>query len=491
MSKSISVSRRRFLACAGTGAVGLLAVGNGFAQAQAKQSKPNFIFILSDDQDWSGLSVQMHPEIPGSKSDFYRTPNLETLAGQGMRFSNAYAPAPVCSPTRVSIQTGKSPAQLHWTKASPDVTAADDYRLIPPTSEKNIPKEEITIAEMLKGAGYTTAHFGKWHLGGGGPGDHGYDVHDGNTSNKDAAPFVDPNPVDIFGMSGRANALMEACVREGKSFFIQLSYHALHYPENSLKITQESYRHRAPGKMHKDVERAAMTENLDTGVGMIMKQVEALGIADNTYIIYMSDNGAGGGGAGVRPLHGGKGSLWEGGIRVPLIIRGPGVKANSFCDVPVVGYDLFPTLCSLGKVSARFPHDVEGGNISPLFVDGKGEVKRVNEALAFHFPHYQGADGPHSSIRLGDFKLIKFYETGALKLFNIAQDIGEQNDRAQAMPEKVAELHARLEQYLKTVDAGLPTLNPNYGAAGVPLSKRDATAKGRKGASQNRKESED
>ena len=467
--KNVFMNRRTFV---GISAVGLLSARNACAQNTNPTRKPNFVFLLSDDQDWTGTSAQMHPEIANSKSDFYRTPNLEVLASEGMRFSSAYAPAPVCSPTRVSIQTGKSPAQLHWCKAAPVMTAADGYKLVPPSSAKNIPIKEVTIAEMLKSAGYTTAHFGKWHLGGDGPGAHGYDVHDGNTSNKDAAPFTDPNPVDIFGMSKRANCFMEESVKGGRPFYVQLSYHALHYPENSLKSTQEAYRQRMPGKMHKDVERAAMTENLDTSVGLLMKQVEALGIADTTYVIYMSDNGAGGR-SPLRPLRGGKGSLWEGGIRVPLIIRGPGVKANAFCDVPVVGYDLFPTLCALGGVDTPLPDSVEGGNIAPLFAEGKGTVKRPNEALVFHFPHYQSGDGPHSSIRLGDFKLILFYETGELRLFSLANDVGEQHNLAKEMPDKVTDLHERLQQYLKAINAGLPVPNTDYDPVKAQTSARN------------------
>lgn len=475
-----SVSRRDFLIYANAGAMGLPTAVPCLAQRTPKQSRPNCVFILSDDQDWTGLSVQMHPALANSMSDFFRTPNLEILARQGMRFSSAYAPAPVCSPTRISLQTGKSPAQLHWTKAAPVVTARDGYKLIPPRDNKSISTRETTIAETLKAAGYATAHFGKWHLRGRGPGAHGYDVHDGDTDNGDAAPFTDPNPVDIFGMSQRANAFMEESVNAGKPFYIQLSHHALHYPENALKSTQEAYRQREPGMKQRAIERAAITENLDSGVGMVMKQIEALGIADNTYLIYMSDNGAGGGRSRVRPLSGGKGSLWEGGIRVPLIIRGPGVKANTFCDVPVVGYDLFPTFFTLAGVQTPLSNGVEGGDIAPLFAEGRGDVQRPQEGLVFHFPHYQSDDGPHSAIRLGDFKLMEFYETGELRLFNLAMDIGERNDLAKEMPERTADLHARLQRHLEAVKAQMPEPNPNYDPNKAPATARDRGKRGGK-----------
>ena len=427
--------------------------------AAAEKSALNFVFMLSDDQGWNGLSVAMHPDIAGSKSNFYQTPNLEKLAGQGMRFSNAYAPASVCSPTRASLQTGKSPAQLRWTKASPIVTAEDGYKLIPPMHGKELPTDETTIAELLKEAGYATAHYGKWHLGGRGPERHGYDESDGDTGNQDAAPFTDPNPVDVYGMSERAVDFMEKNTKAGKPFFIQLSYHALHYPENALKDTLKKYTRLASGRNEKDIQRAAITENLDTGVGMIIDGIEKLGIAKNTYAIYMSDNGAGG---GRGSLSGGKGSVWEGGIRVPLIIRGPGVPENSFCHRRVVGYDLFPTFCELAGVTRPLPDGMEGGSIVSLLSGSDQPVKRPREELVFHFPHYQSDDGPHTAILLGDFKLLRFYETGEQKLFDLSQDIGERHDLSKEMPERVDELTGRLDRYLKEIGAALPVPNPKY-----------------------------
>ena len=454
------MKRREFLGVVGAGVCGM-AVTNAFGQVTSNRPKqPNFIFMVSDDQGWDGLSVQMHDAIAGSKSDFYQTPNLENLAQQGMRFSAAYSPAPVCAPTRCSFQTGKSPAQNHWTKASPIMTATDGYKLIPPMHGKNLSSDEITIAEMLKQAGYTTAHYGKWHLGGGGPDNHGYDVHDGNTGNGDAARHVDPNPVDIFGMSRRANAFMKENAEASKPFFIQLSYYALHYPQNALASTRQAYEKRLRRRSYREINRAAITEDLDTGVGMIMDQVEKLGIGDHTYLIYMSDNGASGRSRGV--LRGSKGSLWEGGIRVPLIIRGPGIEPDTFCHERVVGFDLFPSLCELGGVSQPLPTGIEGGSITSLLSGGKGVVERPQEELVFHFPHYQSGDGPHSAIMLDDYKLIKFYETDKLHLFDLSKDIGEENDLAGGKPEVVEKLHDQLNAYLASVDAQMPQPNPYY-----------------------------
>lgn len=439
--------------------------------------QPNFIFMLSDDQGWNGLSVPMHPDVAGSKGDIFHTPNLEKLAAQGMRFSSAYAPASVCSPTRISIQTGKSPAQLHWTKAAP---AVQGRKLIEPRLIKDLSKDEVTIGELLKRAGYATAHYGKWHISGGGPGAHGYDEHDGDTGNENAFKFTDPNPVDIFGMAGRAAKFMEKSKRENKPFYIQLSWNALHAAELANKATLAKYEKLATNNS-KQAATAAITEDLDSGVGKVLEAVDNLGLSENTYIIYMSDNGSGGGGR-RGGLSGGKGSVWEGGIRVPLIVRGPKVTANSWCHVPVVGYDLLPTLWALAGVPAKgLPKDIEGGDITSLLHNsGEGVVKRPREELVFHFPHYQSDDGPHSSIRVGNLKLIHFYESDHVALFDLAKDIGERNDLAQQMPKDAQEMKRRLDQYLTAINAQLPTPNPNFDPS-QPVAPRKGGKNGKQG----------
>jgi arylsulfatase A len=454
------------------------------AYGDSPAGKPNFVLMLSDDQGWDGLSVAMHPDVEGSRSRIVETPHLERLAGQGMRFSNAYAPAPVCSPTRISLQTGKSPAQLHWTKAAPAMRASDGYKLVPPATLRTLPADTVTIAMLLKTAGYATAHYGKWHLGGGGPGNFGYDAHDGDTGNEDAAKFVDPNPVDIFGMSERANAFMAECRDAGRPFFIQLSYHALHYSENALKVTIDKYRQRTAGGNERTVTRAAMAENLDAGVGMVLSQIDALKLTDNTYVIYMSDNGAGGSGARAQGgLSGGKGALAEGGIRVPFIVRGPGIPEDSWCHVPINGYDLLPTFCELAGVNTTLPQGIEGGSIVPLLSSGQGEVTRPVPGLLFHFPHYQGNNTPQSALRLGDYKVLKFYESGAVQLFDVARDPGEQKDLASVLPDKTRELSSLLERRLAEVGAGVPVANPQYDPAKAPSGRasQQAGEAGRRG----------
>ncbi len=445
--------------------------------ASAKAAdRPNIVFMMSDDQAWNGLSVPMHPHLHWSKSSIVETPNLEKLAAQGMRFSAAYAPASVCAPTRISLQTGKSPAALHWTKASGSVTAEDGYKMIGPRNVRQIDQNETTIAELLRDAGYATAHYGKWHISGGGPSANGYDEGDGDIGNEYAHQYDDPNPADIFGMVERSIAFMEKNKKADKPFFIQMSWHALHAPQNAIGATLAKYAQKMGSRVdEKRVGSAAIAENLDTGVGMVVDAVDRLGLTDNTFVIYMSDNGSGGGGGpktgkqrGGRQsgLAGGKGGVWEGGIRSPMIIRGPGIPANSWCHERVVGYDFYPTYCEwAGIPDSKIPENIEGGSIVGLLDDGHGTVKRPREELVFHFPHYQGGDGPHSALFLGNHKLMKFYEDNRLALFDIAADISEQNDLSQQMPQKVKELDHLLVTYLNEVDAQMAVPNLEYDPA--------------------------
>ncbi|MFO0824599.1 MAG: sulfatase, partial [Gemmataceae bacterium] len=417
-------------------------------------------------------------DVPGSKSDVFRTPNLEKLASQGMRFSAAYAPAPVCSPTRISILTGKSPAQLHWTKAAPPEPG---HKLTEPTLIKNVAESEVTLAELLRDAGYATAHYGKWHIRGGGPEKHGYDEGDGDTGNEEAFKYTDPNPVNIFGMVKSATAFMEKSKKAGKPFYVQMSWNALHAAGNANKATLAKYEKLNLGN-EKRTQVAAITEDLDTGVGVLLKAIDDLGLTGTTYVIYTSDNGAGGGGGGGgrSPLAGGKGDVYEGGIRVPFIVRGPGVKADSWCHTRIVGYDFLPTFCEWAGVPAsKIPKAVEGGSLAKVIAEGKGEVKRPREGLVFHFPHYQG-DTPHSAIIVGDLKLMKFYEDGRLALYDLAKDLREQTDLSKKLPDETAKLSKQLTDYLKAVDAQLPTPNPKYDPK-APVPPKKKGGKGGKG----------
>jgi arylsulfatase A len=440
-------------------------------------AQPNFLFLLSDDQAWNGLSCQMHQYMGFSANPVIQTPNIAGLAAQGMRFSAAYSPAPVCSPTRISLQTGKSPAQCKWTKAAPVITPGDGFKLIPPTSRKSIIEEELTIGEVLQKVGYRTAHFGKWHLQGGGPESHGYQESDGETGNRDAEAHTDPNPVDIFGMGKRAMDFMEKSKASGKPFYIQMSYHALHYPQNATRAMTEKYRGLMPGGNDKEVGRAAISEDLDRGVGELLGKLDTLGLAGETYVIYMSDNGAGTKGAGLK---GGKGDAWEGGIRVPMVVRGPGIRPGSWCHERVVGYDWFPTLCRLAGIQDPFPPQIEGGSLVHLLQGRADPIQRPREGLVFHFPHYQG-DSPHTALYLGNHKLLRFYEDNSLYLYDINQDIRETQNLAPGNPVLAQTLLAKMGAYLEDIGAALPTPNPNFDPANPPSIKDVGQAQKGKG----------
>lgn len=440
-------------------ALSLVIASSVFAVCEEKP--PNIIFLLSDDQHWNETSVQMHPDYKGSMNSDFQTPNLEKLAAEGMRFSSAYAPAPVCAPTRISIQTGLSPAALNWTKAGRSVTASANKKLIPPVIERSI-QNQLTFAELLQKNGYATAHYGKWHLDGGGPEEHGYNASDGNIANEASGKYKDPNPTDIFGMTQRAVDFMSQQKSEGKPFYIQLSYLALHSPENASRKNTEKYKALGNYERERDYLRQALTADLDDGVGVLMEALKELDLERNTIVIYMSDNGARS--KDSYSISGNKGSLGEGGTRAVFIARGPNIPQNSWCHERIVGFDLFPTFCNLANVKEELPTNLEGGDLSALFTGSENKVKRKFEELVFHFPHYQDTT-PVSAIYQDNYKLLKYYETGKVELFDLAKDLKESNDLSQKNPAKVKELKEKLELQLKALNAKIPTENGSYDPA--------------------------
>ena len=287
-------------------------------------------------------------------------------------------------------------------------------------------------------------------------------MHDGDTGNEMAFEFTDPNPVDIFGMAERAAAFMATSKQAGKPFYIQLSWNALHASQNALATTLAKYRKRLAGENEKRISVAAISEDLDTGVGRVLDAVDRLGLRETTYVVFMSDNGGNGGKRG--PLRGGKGGLWEGGIRVPLIIRGPGVTAGSWCHVPTVGYDLLPTFCEWANLQpANLPPAIEGGSLaSTVTSGGAAAVKRPRSELYFHFPHYQNEEGPQSAVISEGMKLIGFYDDPRVELYDLRKDLAEANDLAQSRGPDAALLKQKLEAYLKAVAAQLPQPNPDF-----------------------------
>ncbi len=429
--------------------------------------KPNFILILTDDQGWTCMSSPMDDRLPNAKSDYFETPNIDRLARGGMRFTSGYAPAAICSPTRRSIQFGQSPARQGEERFKANYHP-DNQKL-------------LTIPSLLKSidSHYQTAHYGKWDLRADiFPEDLGYDESDGDTGNGNGNVFTDKStkwtevyvksdPKRVETLTARALNFMERQTEAGNPFYMQVSHYATHVDIQTREETYQKYLDKEPGSIHTNPGWAGMLEDLDTGIGEILDKVEALGIADHTYIIFMTDNGAAEFVPPVKnkldhpsvhdkksrnyPLRGGKWVLYEGGIRVPFFVMGPGIKPGSQSNVPVVGWDILPTLSDLAGNTKPLPNHLEGGSIKSLLEKGDaGTVQRLHEALVFH-RYSRGY--PHSAIRLGDYKLLKFWNTNKLELYNLKEDLGETQDLSAAMPQKAKALEEKLMNYLKEVNA--------------------------------------
>lgn len=444
--------------------LGLLSVV--WAAVATAATPPNFIFILTDDLGWTCLSQRMDDTVPNARSDYHETPNLERLARGGMRFTNGYAPDALCSPTRRSLQFGQSP------------TRQGDDRF--PKNYAPATHPRLTIPKMLKAANpaYRAAHYGKWDLRADiFPEDLGYDESDGNTGNRNGdygsdkdskwtEHYLNNDPKRIETLTARAVNFVQRHAAAGRPFYLQLSHYATHVDIQAKEETYDKFVAKPKGRIHSHPAWAAMLAELDAGIGKLLDEVDRLGIAGNTYVILMADNGAAEFVPPVKnkldhpstfpvpprnhPLRGGKWVLYEGGIRVPFIVRGPGVKAGAQCDVPVVGWDLLPTLADLAGYAAPLPADLDGASFRGLFASGQGTVKRAEEPLIFH----RYASGyPHSAIRVGDYKLIKLWKTNTLELYHLKDDLGETKNLAAAQPQKTQEFHERLMAYLRRVDA--------------------------------------
>ncbi len=387
---------------------------------------PNFVFILVDDQSWSGTSVPMIEGKEFSRTAMFHMPNVERLAAQGVVFSSAYAAHPKCECSRASIQMGRTTTTLNATdKRSSHWTA-------PPSQ---------SLVSTLKAAcpAYRAAHLGKWQWPT--PPEHfGYDVSDGVTMNEDG-DTSDPNdPKQSFGITRRANAFLEQRASDGHPFYLQLSYYAPHQRPQALESTLAKYRNAGGGDR---AIVAAMTEDLDTCIGGVLKTLETLHIADNTFIIYMSDNGG-----RTEVLRGGKSMCDEGGLRVPLIVQGPGVKRGVYCDVPVVSYDLYSTVLDLAAPGFAVPHGVEGGSWRGVLSDPQhGKVQRPIDRMVWH--HDVEVEHPQTAMRQGDLKLIHYWDTKEDFLYDLSHDLGEANNIAHSKSEVVAQMLAELKAHVR------------------------------------------
>jgi len=442
--------------------------------AHADPARPNVVLIVVDDLGAVDLGCY------GSR--FHRTPALDRLAQAGMRFTQAYAACPVCSPTRAAIMTGKYPARLHltdWLPGQPDRPA---HRLLRPAFRQELPLAETTLAELLHAAGYATGTIGKWHLGGPGfePTRQGFDTNIGGDASGSPKSYFPPYQKNGPPMPGLADApegeyLTDRLFAEAnrfvsqhhaQPFFLYLPLYAVHNPLMAPQSAVDSFRDVAPHGQQRNPVYAAMLESVDTGVGRLVAKLDELQLSEHTLIIFTSDNGGLATVEGARvpatnnaPLREGKGYLYEGGIRVPLLVKWPSrVAAGSLCDTPVSSIDLFPTLAAACGVDHVAPLD--GINLLPLLIQ-QGDITR--EALYWHYPHYSNQGGPPGgAIRRGDHKLIEFYQQGRRELFDLRKDPSENINLADQQPALVAELAGMLASWRKQVGAQEMTKNPDY-----------------------------
>jgi arylsulfatase A-like enzyme len=459
--------------------VALALLAASAARANDTSGKLNVVLILADDLGWADLGCY--------GSTFHRTPHLDRLAASGLRFTQAYAACPVCSPTRAALMTGKVPARLHLTDWLPGRPDRPDQKMLRPPLRQHLPLEESALAKAFKAAGYTTGIIGKWHLGGGDfrPEKQGFDVNvagdEAGSPRSYFAPFARKGPGGkLLFMPGLEKApegeyLTDRLAAEAerflqnhrdKPFFLYLPHYAVHIPMRAKKDLLAHYPKKpVPGRQSNPVY-AAMLESLDEAVGRVLKKLDDLKLADRTIVVFTSDNG----GLSIRegpstpptinsPLREGKGFLYEGGIRVPLLVRWPGVvKPGRVSDVPVISHDLFPTL--LEACGVKHTGQVDGISLASLF---KGGAAPKREALYWHYPHYanQGSR-PGGAVRAGDYKLIEFYENGRLELYDLKADVGETRNLALEKKDLTARLAGRLAAWRKEVGAQQMRANPNY-----------------------------
>lgn len=442
----------------------------------AANGKPlNFVVILIDDYGWRDTGYN------GSR--YYETPNIDKLAASGMQFTNGYSAAPVCSPTRAALMTGKWPARLHLTAHLQGHDRSPEFaKLKAPVTRKEMPLSEVTIAEMLKKKGYSTASIGKWHLGDPGflPTDQGFDVNFAGTWDGSPKSFFYPGwegkPAGVKGGDGEYLTDLltdEACgwlkKQRANPFFLYLPHYAVHTPIEAKKELRERFDRKQPDGGQNYPEYAAMVYSVDESVGRVLRTLDEMGVADNTAIIFSADNG------GVssrewkqrpvtsnKPLRLGKGHLYEGGLRVPTLVRWPGVaKPGSKSDEAVYTCDYLPTMMEMAGGSA----DVDGAS----FVRALRGGKLPERNMYWHYPHYSPQLGrPASAIRRGNWKLIEHLETGSAELYNLSADIGERNDLAKAQAERAAKMRGDLDAWRREMKAQMPGPNPNYDPAREP-----------------------
>ena len=426
----------------------------GASTARGQSQRPNILLILADDLGWS--------DLPAYGGRYAEAPNLDRLASQGVRFTSAYAAGAVCSPTRASILSGQYQARFGMTDFVPGHLRPYE-RLRVPELTHSLPDQLVTLGESLKQGGYATAFFGKWHLGSPAA-SHGFDVVD--EQNRHVLPdgtrlsdHLAKRTIDFINQ------------RRDEPFFVYLCPYLVHIPLDAPQELVRKYQNKpADPDRVSNPTYAAMIEELDGMVGRILADLDRTGLAKNTLVIFTSDNGGLYAGAKAKPdddpvtdnlpLRNEKGSLYEGGIRVPLIVRYPGVTpTGAFCDEPVISVDFYPTALAAAGIKPPASHTLDGVSLMPLFKQPGASQERQD--LYWHYPHYHHSR-PAGAIRSGPWKLIEFFDDSSLELYNLDRDIGEQRDLASREPQRAQQMQQRLAAWRKQVNAAMPTPNPEY-----------------------------
>lgn len=479
-SKTIKTIAAAILTCA--------LLSTGFAD----QPKPNIVLFYLDDWAWNGSPVAMEDSMGNSAMPILEMPNLEKLANQGMKFSNAYG-SHQCAPARYSLQTGMSGPRTGFTLVLGNQPPGDyDTRrmyeklpLVPNTAASGLAPDAITIPEVLEPFGYVSAHIGKWHLYSD-PGVAGYVLHDGDTDNKPGTP-KDPevaakDPKLMFSITEKAIGFIEEQAKAANPFYCQISHYAMHEGRQCLAETRKKYQehplvqeyYKKNGKTADSIKQRddpavwlGMGEDLDGRIGAVLDTLKKLGIEDNTYVIVVGDNGYRHKEMTLtpgmkQPLHAHKWWAWQGGIRVPMIARGPGIKANSVFAGNVTNYDFLPTFLEWAGGDPSELENIDGISLAGYMAGQQPDASFLNRNICLHVPHYR-EEIPHSIVISGQTKVIHFYERPDIPMmFDLARDPGEVNNIARQNPEKHKQLFDEMMRYLKSVGAKFPKVNPDY-----------------------------
>ena len=430
------------------------------------QSQPNVVLFVVDDMGWADWQ---------QRSDFYETPNMIRLANQGVSFTQAYASASVCSPTRASLHTGLSPAAHGITKWIPGNPANEQTNAKEPISEFNLDDDFVTLGEAMQQGGYHTAQIGKWHLGQNGnaaanPLNHGFDVNIGGNHRGQPPSYTDRN--SYLGLPNLDNSInenyltdhlaqeaqnyIEDRVASNETFFLNFNLYAVHTPIQGHPDHFGYFQNKQDGQVHSNAAYASMLKGMDEALGQLLDTLEAQQIDDETVVIFTSDNGGFGDATSNAPLRGTKGEAWEGGTRVPTIISGPGVQVGVESGYQTISHDLYPTILAMAGVEGDLDHNalVEGLDLTQVLA-GNGPASR-SESLFWHLPHPTNQGGePYGAVVSGDWKFVENYDTGEQFLFNLADDLGEDNNLINTEENQAGLLRQELHDYLRETDAQL------------------------------------